>query len=133
MAKQKSGEMLEVTYIPNRDTYYGSYQPDLKKKLDSGYIVIVNPDIVGAKFYKEHYNATTVFITPKSMEELEGRLRRRNPEMSETELAHRLQNAKDEIKNDKDFYDYTVENANGGLERTVSEVLSIMKKEGYSI
>lgn len=133
LQKQKSGEMLEVTYVPNRDTYYGSYEPDLRKKLESGYIVIVNPDIVGAKFYKQNYNATTIFITPKNKEELAGRLRHRNPEMSDEELNKRLQNAEDEIKNDMEFYDYTVENANGGLERSVSEVLSIMKKEGYSL
>lgn len=131
LARKESGAMLEVTYVPNRDTYYGSYAPDLEEKLARDMIVIVNPDIVGARFYKKHYNATTVFITPQHIDELAGRLSKRNPEMRDAELEKRVENAKQEIADDQPFYDFTVVNANGALEKTVEEVVSILKREGY--
>src|ERR1700742_4854258 len=36
-----SGDIIEYTYIENRDTYYGTYKPDLEEKLQSGHVVIV--------------------------------------------------------------------------------------------
>ena len=44
------------------------------KKLQRACNVIANVDIVGAKYYKENYDATTIFIKPESIEELERRL-----------------------------------------------------------
>ena len=132
-AKQQSGEILESTYVSNRDTYYGSCKDDLEKKLVGGKIVIVNSDIVGAKFYKTHYNATTIFILPTHMEELSGRLQRRNPEMSNEELRKRTEDAEREIHDDQSFYDYTVTNADGKLEASIDEVVSILVREGYDI
>lgn len=133
LAKQVSGEILEVTYVPNRDAYYGSYASDLEEKLAAGYIVIVNTDIVGAKFYKERYSATTIFIMPGSMSELKDRLRKRNPEMSEEELAKRIADAEREVREERPFYDHTVVNVGGGLARSVSEVTSILEQEGYDV
>ena len=46
----KKGNILEYTYIENRDTYYGTYKKDLENKLNNGFSIIINPDIVGAKF-----------------------------------------------------------------------------------
>ena len=36
----------------------------LDKKLKAGLNVIVNPDVVGAKYYKKKYNATAIFLMP---------------------------------------------------------------------
>lgn len=132
-AKEASGELLETTYIENRDTYYGTYLPDLKGKLDAGFIVIINPDVVGAKFYKEHYGATTIFIMPGNTDEIPSRLRNRNPEMSEEEIMKRYKNAMQEIHNERPFYDYEVVNANGKLEQAVEEVILLLQKEGYNV
>ncbi|MES2203028.1 MAG: guanylate kinase, partial [Patescibacteria group bacterium] len=120
-AARAAGELLEETYVENRDTYYGTYKPDLDEKLSRGFIVIFNPDLKGAKFYKERYNATTVFVKPGSVEELQGRLAKRNPEMSEQEHALRKENALREMTEEGE-YDYSVTNANGQLERAVDEV-----------
>lgn len=127
-----AGQLLEETYVANRDTYYGTYKPDLEEKLSRGFIVLVNPDLVGAKFYKANYNATTVFVKPAGVEELKGRLQKRNPEMPEQEHAMRIQNAIQEMTEEPQ-YDYAVTNANGQLQRAVDEVAEIMKKEGYNI
>ncbi len=131
--KQRTGEIVEATHVPNRDTYYGSYGPDLAKKLTAGCIVIANPDLVGAQFYKKHYNATTLFITPGDMSELSRRLRKRNPEMTEEELAKRIENAKAEMETERPFYDHVVVNADGHLREAVDEVVSILKRAGYDL
>jgi guanylate kinase len=129
--EKERGNILESTHIANRDTYYGTYKPDLETKLRDGYTVIVNPDLVGAKYYKEHYGATTIFIVPGSTSELEGRLRGRNPDMSAEELALRLKNATDEMEQEQSFYDHTVVNADGKLDEAVDNVIAILKEEGY--
>src|SRR3989338_4798089 len=41
------GNIIEYTYIKNRDSYYGTYKPDLEDKIKKGFIVIVNVDGVG--------------------------------------------------------------------------------------
>ncbi len=131
LAKKAAGEMLETTYVQNRDTYYGTYAPDLEKKLAAGFIVIANPDAVGTRFYKERYGAVSIFVMPGSMDELISRLRKRNPEMTEEDLSRRRDNAEREVREDYPFYDYTVVNADGKLEKAVADTVSIMKKEGY--
>ena len=132
--KEKTkGHIPESTYIQNRDTYYGSYTPDLEKKLAKGYVVIINPDIVGARYYKENFNATTIFIIPETIDTLERRVRERNPELSDEEVAKRRENAMLEIQNERSFYDHVVMNTDGELEKTVNEVIAILKKEGYNL
>ena len=130
---KEKGDILESTYIPNRETYYGTYAPDLKKKIDSGIIVIVNPDIVGARYYKEKYNAVTIFIVPENIDILGRRIRERNPELGDTEIAKRRANAEEEIVNEQSFYDYTIRNVDGKLEETIQGVVDIMRKEGYTL
>jgi guanylate kinase len=133
LAEKEAGNILESTYIENRDTHYGTYAPDFLGKIDAGYIVIMNPDIIGARYYKEQYNATTIFILPGAMDELEGRLRRRNPEMSDNDIAIRLTNARHEVEHEQAFYDYVVTNENGKLTEAVDQVVDIMNKEGYNL
>lgn len=129
----KDGYILEYTYIENRDTYYGTYAPDLEEKIAVGYIVIVNPDIIGARYYKEHYKAVTIFIVPENVESLVWRIRRRSPDLSEEEIAHRRENAVREMQKEQDFYDYVVTNADGKLDQAVDEVVAILQKEDYNL
>jgi len=131
--EKNKGHIPEFTYIKNRDTYYGSYLPDLNEKLEKGSIVIVNPDIVGAKFYKERFNATTIFIVPENVDILERRVRERNPELSEEEIEKRKENARIEIEQERPFYDYIVTNTDGKLDKTVTDIIAILMKEGYNL
>lgn len=131
--KEAQGEILESTYNEPRGVYYGTYAPDLNGKIAAGKIVIVNPDIVGAKYYKEHNDAVTIFIKAENIDVLVERIRARNPEMSEEELALRRQNAEAEIRDEEPYYDYVVLNRNGGLDEAVNEVVSILKTEGYNL
>lgn len=124
----KNGNIPEYTYMENRDTYYGSYKPDLDKKLKEGFRIIANTDIVGAKYFKETYGAVTIFIKPDSFDNLKKRLLKRQPDISEDELQKRITNAKDEMANEEKFYDYVVINAEGKLDEAVEKTEEIIKK-----
>lgn len=69
--------------------------------------------------------AVLIFIAPPSFEELEHRLRGRNTEDEET-IQKRLDFVKIELERSKQ-YDYVV--VNDDLERAISEIESITKKE----
>lgn len=128
-----ASNISEYTYIKNRDSYYGTYQPDLTKKINAGYTVIVNVDGVGVDYYKRKYQATTIFIKPSSLDELRDRLKQREPNMTNDELEKRIQNAEAEINNEEKFYDYIIFNENNKLPETVEKVVTILKKEGYQL
>ncbi len=127
-----TGDIIEHTYIKNRDTYYGTYKPDLEEKITKGMNVVVNVDVVGTQYYKDKYNATAIFIKPGSLEELRGRLVERDANISETELEKRMRNAEREIQNEMKYYDYVVTNTDGKLAEAIEEVVLILKKENYS-
>lgn len=129
----KSGDIIEYTFVENRDAYYGSYKLDLEKKLKAGLNVIANVDLVGTKYFKENYDATTIFIKPESIESLRKRLKKRDSSIMEEELEKRMKNAENEIKNEMEYYDYVVINADGKLYEAVEEIIKILKKENYEL
>jgi len=127
----ETGDILEHTFIENRNVYYGSYKPDLEKRFAEGKVVIANPDIVGARFFKEHYDALTIFVMPESLDSLKMRLQKRDTHLTDTELEMRIENARKEIEEEKDFYDYEVVNADGKLNDAIDATVDILRKEGY--
>lgn len=128
-----AGDIIEHTYVPNRDAYYGTYKPDLDEKLLKGLNVIANTDPKGAKFYKENYGAATIFLRPKSLEVIEDRLRRRDASITEEEVQKRLVQAEREIRDAENKFDYVVWNTDGEFDQTVFDVLQILRKEGYTV
>ncbi|MBI2637073.1 MAG: hypothetical protein HYW81_02675 [Parcubacteria group bacterium] len=126
----EKGNIIE--YQSNRNgVYYGTYKPDLDKKLANGSIVIANTDIVGTRFYKKNYNATTIFIAPESLDEIKTRLLSREPNMAPEQLAARMAYAKRELEEESPFYDYNVVNRQNKLSDTIAEVEAILKQEGF--
>lgn len=125
------GDILEHTYFANRDEYYGTYKPDLEKKIASGRIPVAVMDHKGAKYMKERYGATTLTIIPTPFETLRERLLSRDPHSSEEWIAKRLENARAEIALGSKYFDYIVDNAYGKLEETIKKVYEILQKEGY--
>lgn len=128
-----AGEVPEHRFVPALGTYYGTYLPDLDKRLNDGKIIFAQVDIEGARLLKEQYDATTIFIMPASIEEFRGRLHARNPEWSSTEFDARMKITEEEIHVHAPQYDYRVVNADGKLAEAVQEIVAIMKKEGYNI
>lgn len=132
-SEMSAGNIPEHRYVPSLDTYYGTYLPDLEKKLAEGKIIFAQVDIEGARLLKEKYGATTIFIMPESLEQFRGRLRARNPEWSSKEFEARMHITEEEIRVHAPQYDYRVVNADGALQETVQRVVDILKKEGYSL
>ncbi|MCX6785697.1 MAG: guanylate kinase [Candidatus Komeilibacteria bacterium] len=128
-----NGQILEFTYIKNRNTYYGTYLPDLKKKLKAGYNVIANTDYIGTEFYKKNYGAIGIFIKPESLAAIKKRLLARQPNLAADELKKRLANAQAEIKREEKYYSYTVFNRQNRLPETIGAITKILKKEGYRL
>src|SRR3989344_3205933 len=129
----ESGDILEYRHAPSLRTYYGTYKPDLEARIARGDIVLAHKDIIGARYLKEHYNAVTIFLLPESIESLERRIRARNPSMSEVELEERMKMVRREVDEEAPQYDYRVVNADGKLDKTVEEIVAILKKEGYNL
>jgi len=128
--QREEGNILEYTYIENRKVYYGTYLPELEKKLAQGH-AIANVDHIGLKFHQENYKASSIFIKPESLDVIKERLKIRNPEMTEEELSQRLKNAQDEINREERFYDHIVFNKQDKLEEAIQEIEEILKKEEY--
>jgi|SRR6185312_2335224 len=131
--EMRSGNIPEHRYVPQLNTHYGLYLPDLKKKLSEGKIVFAAVDIEGANYLKQNFNATTIFIMPESMGQFRSRLRARNPEWSDREFETRMKISEEEIRIHAPQYDYRVVNADGSLPETVEQVIEILQKEGYNL
>jgi len=128
-----AGHIPEHRFVPALQTSYGIYTPDLDRHIKAGHIVFAQVDIEGARFLKQTYHATTIFIMPESLEQFQGRLRARNPEWTEKEFAARMKVTEEELRVHAPEYDYRVVNADGALAETVQNVLEILRKEGYNL
>ena len=123
----QDGLIPEYRHTKETDNYYGTYLPDLYKKVNESKIIIVDVDIVGAKYFKEHFpNTLTVFINPPSQDELLNRIKKRNDNMSDLELNERLKIAKREMEQDSKFYDYVFVNETGKQKELAQKIYKLM-------
>ncbi len=132
LTELQAGNILEHYHRADTDTYYGTYKPDIEARIASGKVVFAVIQIVGARYLKEHYDATTIFIMPPSLEILEKRVRARAP-MSDIEWQERLTHTRREMEEDAPFYDYRITNEEGKLEAAIDGVIEILTKEGYNL
>jgi guanylate kinase len=128
--KLKNKEVIGEYFRQVTNSWYGILVDRLEYFIKNYDMVLGDVQIVGARILKEKYNATTIFILPDSLENLEKRIRERSP-LSEEEIKERLQHTKREMEEDMPFYDYKVVNGEGRLEETVHEVLKILKDVGF--
>lgn len=133
LAALAAGDIPEHRYVEALGTHYGVYLPDVRARIAAGEVVIAHLDIIGARYLKEHFNATTIFILPDSIEILANRVRARNPDMPGHEVEARMAIARTEIEEHAPWYDYRIINRNGKLADAVDEVVAIMRKEGYTL
>lgn len=129
----RNGNIIEYNYRPSLDTYYGTYIPELEKQLEAGKTVLAQVQIVGARYLKEHYAATTIFVNASSLQLLVERIQERDRTLSPEETEARLNIALQEVKEDAPQYDYQVVNEQGRLLETVDSVVEILEKEGYTL
>ena len=128
------GHLAGKRYVPLfGGVHYGISIPDLKEKMESSSAVFAPVDIEGARWLKDEYGATTIFIMPESFEQIQTRLRSRSHEMPAKELEMRMHITEREFRQDSNEYDYRVVNADGSLAETVEQIVDILRKEGYTL
>ena len=121
----KNNNFLEYAEV-YKDLYYGTPKDEVFNKLNNGINVILEIDVDGARQVKENYNdAILIFIKPKSLENLEYRLRNRNTDLEDS-IKERLNKALYEIKN-SNFYDYIIES--GSKEEDYDKIKNIIDYE----
>ena len=130
LAEEAEGAIPEHYHRAETDTYYGTYQPDIDARLARGKVVASQTQIVGAKYLKEKYGATTIFIMPASIGEFEKRVRSRS-HVSDVEWAERLAHTRREIEEDAPWYDHRLANEEGKFTETLEKIIDTLKKEGY--
>lgn len=119
-----SGDFLEWAEV--HGNLYGTPRTEVADKLSSGYDVILEIDVQGARQVREKEpDAVSIFVVPPSPEVLEARLRDRGTE-DEAELQRRLRNAQEENR-EKDDYRHVV--VNDQLYRAVEEFCAIYEEE----
>ena len=111
-----------LEYDNHNDNYYGTPISQLEEKLQNSHLMLdIEP--VGAKNVRNKgIDATLIFITPPSMEELERRLRSRG-DTPEDQIAIRLERAKWEMEQ-RLWYDHVV--VNDIAQNCADEILKII-------
>ena len=104
--KLQRDEIVEHTcYCGN---YYGTLRSEVERHMREKTPVILVIEVEGAGNIKRMYpGATTIFVLPPNMEELERRLRYRGTEDEET-IQKRLKRAQTEIPNSVDYDEHVV-------------------------
>ena len=103
--------------------YYGTLREEVDKRLEAGKLVVLVIDVHGAANIRRMFpGATTIFLLPPSVEELERRLRSRG-DTSEEQIRMRLERASWEMEQ-RSWYDYTV--VNDDAKRCAEEILTII-------
>ena len=88
--------------------YYGTLRSEIEGRMAAGIPVILVIEVEGAGNIKRMYpGATTIFILPPDMAELERRLRNRGTESEET-IQKRLKRAETEIGRSVDYDEHVV-------------------------
>lgn len=121
------GEFLE--YVRLYGDYYGTSKHWLEKKLQEGKHVILVIDTQGAKLLKGRLDATHIFVSPPSLEELERRLKVRKTETQDV-IDKRLAWVKHEMAAVPE-YDYLI--VNDDLEAAYQALRSIIIAEEHRI
>ena len=92
-----------VEYNFYNGNYYGTLREEVDKRLEAGKLVVLVIDVHGAANIRRMFpGATTVFLLPPSVEELEHRLRGRGTETEES-IHERLATAQSELAEQDKF------------------------------
>ena len=104
--------------------YYGTPFSTVNKKIEKGFIVLLEIEVEGAKQIKEKFpEALSIFLLPPSKAELEKRIRNRGTEKEEA-INMRLSRANYEIASSDEF-DFVL--TNHDVDETVKGVYKIIK------
>jgi len=127
ISKERFKEMIEsnefLEYADYVGEYYGTPIKPIKEYIDLGKTVILDIEVQGAKqVMSKDIEATTIFLVPPDLDELEKRLRGRGTD-SDEKVISRLNRAKQELK-EKHHYDHIV--INDSSTHAAKEILSLI-------
>ncbi len=106
--------------------FYGTPKKEIEEKLESGFDVILEIDVEGAKQVKEKFPETIlIFIMAPSMEEVKRRIKERKTESAE-QIIKRFKRAYQEI-NEVNKYNYVV--VNDEVDEAVKKIEAILISE----
>ena len=128
LSKEKFNEMIRdelfIEWAEFAGNLYGTPFKSINNKIESGYKVILEIEVDGARQIKEKFpNSTSIFLLPPNIKELEKRIRNRATE-SEDSISQRLKRSKFEISCSEEF-DFRVKNEI--LQDTINTVYEIIK------
>ena len=117
-------EVVEYNFY--NGNYYGTLKEEIHKRLEAGKLVVLVIDVHGAANIRRMFpGATTIFLLPPSVEELERRLRGRGTE-TEEKVRERLETAKRELPYAPQ-YDYQIVNG-GDIEAAYQSLREVFLK-----
>lgn len=125
--KIAKGDFLEYAEVFGH--FYGTSKQQVNAVCEAGYHVLLVIDTQGAMKLKQVVDATYVFLSPPSLEELEQRLIKRHTETSDL-IQQRLEWAQIEMQRIK-YYDYLI--INEDLEIAYQILKSIVIAEGHKV
>lgn len=124
--KIEAGELAEYAQEYN-DNFYGVEKNELERIAFSGKIGIWKIEYKGVITAKKKFpEIKSIYIAAPSLEILQERIKKRNPNVSEEYLKERAEYTKKWIKHE-DIYDFKVINEEGKLEETIKKAAEIIK------
>ncbi len=125
--KIAAGELAEWQKVHGH--YYGTPKAFVKDTVERGTHVVMDLDVYGkTQFQNAFPDATGIFVTPPSMEELQRRLRERGTDHEES-IGVRLENARHELDYARRHGNYDYEIVNDDLEQAKRRIVEIMVHE----
>lgn len=123
---RQENAFLECFQVFGDGHWYGTLREPVVQSLAAGKWVLLVIDVCGALAVQRQFpDAISIFLLPKSWQELEQRLRGRGTEPDEV-LRLRLDRAREELRLAQQ-YRYRV--INDDLDRTVQEICDILRRE----
>lgn len=114
---------IEWAYVHGR--HYGTPRDQVEQSAERNQVVVADIDVQGAKSIRRAYPQTvTIFLMPPSIDALRQRFLKRGI-TSEADLAKRLESARVEMEQAKDF-DHVI--VNDEFEQAYAEIRKIIEK-----
>ena len=124
--KIKNREFLEWAIVHNN--YYGTLKKTVENVKKS---LILNIDFQGAlQIKKKKIKAVFIFIKSESLDKLKSRIEKRG-KIEKQDLEIRLNNARNEIRQAKKYYDYIIINRENKSDQAVEKILQIITQQVY--
>ena len=122
--KEMIKQNLFLEWAQFAGNYYGTPLSFVNEKIKSGFTVLLEIEVEGAKQIKEKFpNCLSIFLLPPDKTELERRIRNRGTE-SEEAIQKRLSRASYEISSSNQF-DFEVINHN--IDETTKNIIKLIK------